>query len=195
MGNNSNASLSYKAFLKQKKSQEITNYIKGSGYTSIGLFGKSEPKNEYSAKIDNIKIDKHSITNKVMTVKDGSTNLGLPFFKNYRLILNWKSERLKMIPESASLNTDLKHFGFKPSFEGNKMFVGFIYNDSEASNLLQLGDQILQIGNFDYTDLTNGEKCDLMGHGAIPAEADEIAIEILRNGKKVDFQLKKVKLL
>ncbi|MFD2909684.1 aspartyl protease family protein [Flavobacterium ardleyense] len=195
LGNTSNAYLSYSAFIKQKKSQKITNYVKGSGYTSIGMYGKAEPKNEYSVKIDNIKIGDHIITNKIMGVKSGSTNLGLPFFKNYRLILNWKSKRLKMIQQSASLNTELNHFGFNPTFEENKIFVGFIYNDTEASKVLQFGDQIVQINGIDYTNLAKNQKCDVFISGAIPKEADEIAIIVLRNEEKIDIQLKKVKLL
>lgn len=195
LGNNSTARLSYTTFIKQKESKKITNYIKGSGYTSIGMYGKSEPKNEYSAKIDEIKIGNHIIKNKVVRVKDGSSNLGISFFKNYRLILNWKSKKLKMIQERTSLNTEINDFGFKSTFEENKMFVGFIYNDTEASKVLQFGDQILQINNIDYTNLTNEKKCDLFNNGIIPKETDEIAIKVLRNGKKLEFQLKKVKLL
>lgn len=195
LGNNSNASLSYITFSKQRKSKKITNHIKGSGYTGIGLYGKSEPKNEYSAKIDQIKIGNHSITDKVMSVKDGKTNLGISFFKNYRLILNWKSKTLKMIQESASLNTELNHFGFNPTFEGKKMYVGFIYNDTETSQVLQFGDQILKIDSIDYSNLTKDKKCELISNGIIPKGTNEMQIKVLRNEEELDFQLKKTKLL
>ena len=195
LGNNSSPRLSYITFVEQKESKKITNYIKGSGYTGIGMYGKSEPKNEYSAKIDEIKIGNHSIKNKVVRVKDGSSNLGISFFKNYRLILNWKSKKLKMIQESTSLNTEINDFGFKSTFKENKMYVGFIYNDTEASKVLQFGDQILQINSIDYTNLTNEKKCELFNNGIIPKETDEIAIIVLRNGEELEFQLKKIKLL
>ena len=135
LGNNSTPHLAYTTFLKQKESNKIIKDIKGSGYSGIGMYGKGEKKNEYSAKIDEIKIGDHIIKNKIMRVKDGKTNLGLLFFKNYRLILNWKAKNIKMVQESTSNNTELNHFGFNPNFNKNKVFVDFIYNDTEASKL------------------------------------------------------------
>ena len=195
LGNNSTPHLAYTTFLKQKESNKIIKDIKGSGYSGIGMYGKGEKKNEYSAKIDEIKIGDHIIKNKIMRVKDGKTNLGLLFFKNYRLILNWKAKNIKMVQESTSNNTELNHFGFNPNFNKNKVFVDFIYNDTEASKLLQFGDQILQINNIDYTKINNKNKCDYFNNGIIPKGTDEITIKILRNEEELEFQLKKVRLL
>ena len=195
LGNNSTPHLSYLNFVKQKESNKITKYIAGSGYSGIGMYGKGEKKNEYSAKIDEIKIGDHIIKNKIMRVKDGKTNLGLLFFKNYRLILNWKAKNIKMVQESTSNNTELNHFGFNPNFNKNKVFVDFIYNDTAASKLLQIGDQILQINNIDYSKITNENKCDYFNDGIISKGTDEITIKILRNEEELEFQLKKVRLL
>ncbi|MCI2229322.1 aspartyl protease family protein [Polaribacter sp. MSW13] len=195
LGNNGNAHLSYTTFLKQKKSKKITKYIKGSGYSGIGMFGKGEKKNEYSAKIDKIKIGGHIITDKIMVVKDGKTNLGISFFKNSRLILNWKAKKVKMVPKSTSYNTELNQFGFNSNFNGNKVIVDFIYNDSQASKVLQFGDQILQINNIDYTNITNENKCDYFYNALIPKDTDQIVIKVLRNGQELEFSLEKVKLL
>ena len=195
LGNNSTPHLSYLNFVKQKESNKITKYIAGSGYSGIGMYGKGEKKNEYSAKIDEIKIGDHIIKNKIMRVKNGKTNLGLLFFKNYRLILNWKAKNIKMVQESTSNNTELNHFGFNPNFNKNKVFVDFIYNDTAASKLLQIGDQILQINNIDYSKITNENKCDYFNDGIISKGTDEITIKILRNEEELEFQLKKVRLL
>jgi len=195
LGNNGNAHLSYTTFLKQKKSKKITKYIKGFGYTGIGMYGKGDKKKEYSAKIDQIKIGSHIITDKIMVVKDGKTNLGISFFKNYRLILNWKAKKVKMVQENISYNTELNQFGFNSNFNKNKVFVDFIYNDTEASKVLQFGDQILQINNRDYTNITNENKCNLFYNGIIPKGSNEIIIKVLRNGEELEFELKKVRLL
>ncbi|MCK0159448.1 aspartyl protease family protein [Allomuricauda sp. F6463D] len=196
LGNNSTPHLSYLDFLKQKKSNKITKYISGSGYSGIGMYGKGEKKNELAAKVDEIKIGDHIIKNKVMRIKDGKTNLGILFFKNYRLILNWEERNVKMVlQEGTSNNTELNHFGFNPNFNENKVFVDFIYNDTEVAKLLQFGDQILQINNIDYSNITNENKCDFFNNGLIPKETDEIMIKVLRNGERLEFQLKKVRLL
>jgi len=196
LGNNSTSHLSYLDFLKQKESEKITKYISGSGYSGIGMYGKGKKKNEFSAKVDEIKIGDHIIKNKVMRVKDGKTNLGILFFKNYRLILNWEERNVKMVlQDGTSNNTELNHFGFNPNFNENKVVVDFIYNDTEASKVLQFGDQILQINNIDFTNITDNNKCDYFNDGIIPKGTDEITIKILRNEEKLEFQLKKVKLL
>jgi len=195
LGNNSTPHLAHTTFLKQKESNKIIKDIKGSGYSGIGMYGKGEKKNEYSAKIDEIKIGDHIIKNKIMRVKDGKTNLGLLFFKNYRLILNWKAKKVKMVQESTSNNTELNNFGFKPNFNGNKVVVDFIYNDTAASKVLQFGDQVLQINNIDFTKITDNNKCDFFDNGIIPKETDEITIKVLRNGEELEFQLKKTLLL
>jgi hypothetical protein len=196
LGNNSTSHLSYLDFLKQKESEKITKYISGSGYSGIGMYGKGKKKNEFSAKVDEIKIGDHIIKNKVMRVKDGKTNLGILFFKNYRLILNWEERNVKMVlQEGTSNNTELNHFGFNPNFNENKVVVDFIYNDTEASKVLQFGDQILQINNIDFTNITDNNKCDYFNDGIIPKGTNEITIKILRNEEKLEFQLKKVKLL
>jgi len=196
LGNNSTPHLAYGDFLKQKESNKITKYISGSGYSGIGMYGKGEKKNELAAKVDEIKIGDHIIKNKVMRVKDGKTNLGILFFKNYRLILNWEERNVKMVlQESTSNNTELNHFGFNPNFNENKVFVDFIYNDTEASKVLQFGDQILQIDNIDFTNITDNNKCDYFNDGIIPKGTDEITIRILRNEEELEFQLKKVRLL
>ncbi len=195
LGNNSTPHLAYGDFLKQKESNKITKYISGSGYSGIGMYGKGKKKNEFSAKVDEIKIGDHIIKNKVMRVKDGKTNLGILFFKNYRLILNWEARKVKMVQEGTSNNTELNHFGFNPNFNGNKVFVDFIYNDTAASKVLQFGDQVLQINNIDFTNITDNNKCDFFNNGFIPKGTDEITIKVLRNGEELEFQLKKAMIL
>jgi len=195
LGNNSTPHLSYLDFVKQKESNKITKYILGSGYSSIGLYGKGEKRDEISAKVDEIKIGDHIIKNKVMRVKDGKTNLGISFFKNYRLILNWEARKVHMIQEGTSNNTTLNHFGFIPSFNGNKVVVDFIYNDTAASKVLQFGDQVLQINTIDFSNITNNNKCDFFVNGIMPKETDEITIKVVRNGEELEFQLQKKLLL
>jgi len=194
LGNNSNVLLTYITFSEQKKSNKISNYKKGSGITSIGAFGKGESKDQYFAEISEIQIGNHIIKDKIVRVRDGSSNLGIAFFKNYRLILNWKTKKLKMIQKGTALNTDLYGFGFNPNLEENKLYVGFLYNETKASNVLQLGDQIQQINNVDYTYINNEKKCEYFNNGYFNG-TEEIVITVIRNGKKLNFQLKKEELL
>ncbi len=193
LGNSSTAFLSYKTFKKQKKSKKIHEYIKGSGVSSIGAFGKGKVRNRYEAKVDEITIGNHVIKDKIVRIENGSSNLGIAFFKNYRLILNWKDKNLKMIQKGKTLNTKLSDFGFYPNVENNKLFVGFLYDSTAASTALQLGDQILQMNAINFTHVSDEDYKMYFTNGYI--KGDEVKMTILRDGKKLDFEFKKAQLL
>ncbi len=195
LGNNGTPHLAHGIFVKQKEANKITKYISGSGYSGIGVYGEGKKKNEYSTKVDEIKIGNHIINNKVMTVKDGKTNLGISFFKNYRLILNWKERSVKMSELSATNNTSLNHFGFNPGFNKNKLIVNFIYNNTETSKKLEFGDQILKINEVDFSNITDDTLCHYFNTTIIPVDTDLITVRVARNGEELTFDLKRMKLL
>lgn len=100
-----------------------------------------------------------------------------------------------MIQQGTALNTEVNHFGFNSNFNKNKVFVGFIYKDTEASKVLELGDQVLEINTIDFTNITTKNKCTFFNNGIIPKEADQIVIKVARDGKELEFELKKARLL
>ena len=195
LGNSADARLSYKVFEKLKESEDLP-YVKGSGGSGFGAFGRSiEKKNSYKAKMNTLKIGNIELKNLIVDVKDGSTNLGLSVFKNSRIIFNWGKKSLKMIQQSDREPDSVVGFGFYPVFENNKMYVNYLYEHTEASKLLKYRDQIVSINNKSYASVSEEEWCKMLQNGLPYKNKEVIKIKVLREGKELSFELKKIQLL
>lgn len=195
LGNTGNPKLTFLAFKELKDSDREFKYIKGSGGSGFGAFGRStEKKDTYNAKINTLKIENATIDNVIASVEDGKTNLGLSVFKNYRIIFNWKKRSFKMIKQTDRQEDKLIGFGFKPVFENNKLYVDYLYDDITASKLLTYRDQILRINDKDYSFVSDEQWCAFFQDGFYK-NVDTMTITVLRDGKELTFDLKKASLL
>lgn len=196
LGNTGKSKLTYTVFKKLNNAK----YVKGSGYNggAFGAFGKvTEKRNSYNVMTKTITIDNTIINNEIMVVKDGDTNLGLPLFKNYRVIFNWKTRSFKMIKQQEKTEkSSLETFGFIPVAKNNKLYVDYLYDNTKASKILKLKDQILSINDKDYSFFNMQEWCKVIQKKVILLGSDDaIKIKVLRKGKELEFKLDKVKLL
>lgn len=192
LGNAGDILLRKDYFNKQIDKKKIKKYVKGN-HKSWGVFGRTETEPFYEVIIDEMKIGNHTINNLLASVRSGSDgNLGLPFFKNYRLILNWHTKKMKMIPITDAGNGSYKGYGFDTLYQNENVFVGSIIETSSASEFLELGDQIVSVNNESYLNVTKEQYCDIWtkDYGS-----ETLPITVLRNGKEFAFELKKLKLL
>ena len=181
-------------FKKQLDDNLITKYVKGSK-KAFGGFGRSDNQPFYNTIIDEMEIGDHTVNNLFATVQNGSgNNLGLAFFKNYRIILNWDKKKIKMIEVKKAGNDTYKTYGFSTLYEGKSVYVNAIIETSSASNVLKQGDEIININNKNYTNVTEEQYCDLWRNG-FDTETKPLSITVLRNGKELSFELIKTKLL
>lgn len=197
LGNAGKPKLTYTVF---KKISNATKYVKGSGYNG-GAFGAfenvSKKRTSYNVIAKIIAIDDAMINDEVMVVKDGDTNLGLSLFKNYRVIFNWKTRSFKMIKQQEKAKkSSLKTFGFTVLTENNKLYVDYLYNNTKASKVLKLKDQILSINGKDYSFFNAQDWCKVIQKKvSLFGVNGVIKIKVLRNGEELEFKLDKVKLL
>lgn len=195
LGNAGNPKLTYIAFNDLKDADKNMEYITGSGGSGFGAFGRStEKKSSYSTRINSITIGSSMIDNVIATSSNGDTNLGLSVFKNYRIIFNWKKRSFKMIKQTYRVEDKLIGFGFTPVFENNKLYVDYLYDNIPASKLLKYRDQILHINSNDYSSVSEEEWCTFLQDG-FHKDVETITITVLRDGKKLTFDLKKAVLL
>lgn len=194
LGNGGNNLLRADYFQKQRDANLIKKYVKGS-QKGFGAFGRSEEKPFYHTIIDEMKIGNHTINNLFTSVKSGSgNNLGLTFFKNYRVILNWNKKKIKMIEITKAGNDSYKTYGFSTLYEEEGIYVNAIVETSNASKFLKQGDKILSINNTDYSNTTEEQYCDIYSKG-FDNETDTMSITIFRNEKEFTFELTKTNLL
>lgn len=193
-GNSGTNLLRIDHFKKQLDDKLITKYVEGF-QKGFGGFGRSENKPFYQTLIDELKIGDHTVHNLFTSVKSGSgNNLGLAFFKNYRVILNWKNKKIKMIEISKAGNDSYKSYGFSTMYEDENVYVNAIVETSNASKFLKQGDVILNIDHINYIKITQDQYCDIRSNGFNDI-TDHLSIAILRDGKELTFELQKTDLL
>ncbi|WP_299099460.1 aspartyl protease family protein [uncultured Winogradskyella sp.] len=181
-------------FIEQREEGLITNYVKGS-QKAFGGFGRTEAKPFYHTMINELQIGNHKVNNLFTTVKSGAgNNLGLAFFKNYRVILNWNKKKIRMIEVTKAGNDTYNSYGFSTFYNENGVAVNAVIEASSASKVLQQGDKILSINHINYANITDEEYCSFYRDGYDNGK-ETLAITILRNDEELSFQLLKTKLL
>ena len=181
-------------FVKQRDANLITKYVKGS-QKGFGGFGRTEEKPFYQTNIDELKIGNHTVNNIHARVKSGAgNNLGLAFFKNYRVILNWNKKKIRMIEITKAGNDSYKSYGFSTLFENEGIYVNRIVETSSASQFLKQDDKIVRIDDTSYASITEEDYCGFYRDG-YDNVTDTVSITVLRDEKEFTFQLLKTELL
>ncbi|WP_010520559.1 aspartyl protease family protein [Aquimarina agarivorans] len=193
-GNSGSNLLRADYFKKQIKNKKIKQIVKGYG-KNFGAFGRSDIEEFHHIIIDEMRIGNHTIKNLFATVnKESGNNLGLDFFKNYRVILNWKTKKIKLIEKDIAGNDSFISYGFSTLYEKKGIYVNSIIESSNASKLIKNGDKILQIENQNYINITEEKYCEIF-ENILDLKNDFLEIKVERNGKKLDFKILKTKLL
>lgn len=179
-------------FNKQRENGKIKYFVKGFGETPIGAFGKIEQNDFYTAKIDEFRFGDFLINDKLVYSERAIANrLGLEFFKDYRVILNWNKKRLKIIENQTVLKDTYRSFGYNTSQENEQIVISSLLEGSSASNYLEMGDQVLRINDKDLSSVTALERCKLWEEGIVDKSEERINISVLRNGKVYNYNLEK----
>lgn len=194
LGNAGAPMLSYKYFKKLKDNQKLDVVIKGEGGSGFGAFGRSVKKRvSFRSKMQSIKIGTDELKDVIVISKDNRTNLGLSVFKNHRVIINWKKRSFKMMKRKERKSESLKTFAFLPVFDNNKLYVDYLYTNSDAAKLLKYRDQILEVNGKDYSVISLSEWCNIVNNGLI--QGDDVTLKVLRDGEELVIDLKKESLL
>jgi len=98
-GYNGGIVIPFSEFKKQKENGKISDFTKSETHGVIGIYGKQDITREtYRGIINEIEFG-NSILKKEKVYSEQYFNqlFGLEFFRNYRVILNWKSKKIKLI--------------------------------------------------------------------------------------------------
>jgi hypothetical protein len=100
--------------------------------------------------------------------------IGNAFLKSYIITFDWTTKTVflyKFKEEEKALGS----FGFAYGFVGDKLIVGSISKDSEATKMgINIGDEILQINTYKVSELSSAQLCDYANgrFSLIPADQD-----------------------
>ncbi len=106
LGYNGDIVIPFSDFKKQTDNGQISDFKK-SNTQSIGIYGKQDSTREsYTGIINEIEFGNSTLKNeKVYSEQYLSRRFGLDFFKNYRVILNWDSKKIKLIENKETANS------------------------------------------------------------------------------------------
>ncbi|GHA51619.1 hypothetical protein GCM10007103_35100 [Salinimicrobium marinum] len=181
-----------KEFEKQKRSERITQYAEGYGKVLEGAYGQGKSSTFYTSKIEKIKIGDIVLNDRIVRTYAGVHNgLGLGFFKDYRVIMNWGDNRIKLIEKSQHEYEGYQTYGFNWMVKDNAIYISALIKNTSASQNLELDDRVIAINGTDYSEGTEIKKCDFIGKGLTDNSNDEISITVLRKNKRHTFNLKK----
>lgn len=187
--------LPLKVFEKQKN-KKIKKWVKSYGEGSTGIYGAKKNITTYNSKIDEIRIGNLILNNRIAHTESQLDNLlGLAFFKNYRVILNWKIKRIKMIEVNPFKDELYLNYGFSYSYKNSLIYVSALTENSNAAKYLKIGDQIIAVNEKKYLDVPQNEWCNILEKGLFHENKNKISISIIRNGEKMVFQLEKKALI
>ena len=99
LGYNGEIVIPFSEFEKQIENGQISDFKKSDTQGVIGIYGKQDTTREsYTGVINEIEFGNSTLKNeKVYSEQYLEKRFGLDFFKNYRVIINWNSKKIKLI--------------------------------------------------------------------------------------------------
>ncbi|MBO2545626.1 aspartyl protease family protein [Salegentibacter sp. BDJ18] len=103
-GYNGGIVIPFSEFKKQTENGEISDFTESNTQGVIGVYGGQKSTREsYTGTINEIEFGNSTLKDvKVYSEQYLDKIFGLDFFRNYRVILNWNSKRIKLIEKSNS---------------------------------------------------------------------------------------------
>lgn len=107
LGYNGGIVIPFSEFEKQTESGEISDFKKSNTTGVIGIYGaKNTTRESYSGIINEIEFGNSTLENvKVYSEQYLEKRFGSDFFKNYRIIINWNSKKIKLIENQETNNS------------------------------------------------------------------------------------------
>ena len=106
LGYNGGIVVPFSEFKKQTENGEISDFKKSNTKGIIGIYGEQNTTREsYTGTINEIEFGNATLKNeKVYSEQYLAKTFGIGFFKNYRVILNWNSKKIKLIENKENIH-------------------------------------------------------------------------------------------
>jgi len=106
LGYNGGIVLPFSEFKKQIDNGEISDFKKSNTKGVVGIYGDQNTIREsYIGTVNKIEFGNTNLKDeKVYSEQYLTKRFGVNFFKNYRIILNWKSKKIKLIENKEGIN-------------------------------------------------------------------------------------------
>lgn len=175
---------------------KLTNSVVGYGSGSSGLYGMGDGDSLYTSMVSETKLGNLTIPEQVVSFNPGARTLGTKFLKHYRVIIDWSTSEIILIPTDDFVNNTYESFGISPLYNNEQLEIRMVMLGSEAAQMgIKLGDRILEVNGEDTRVFTNDMWCDVLYDGLVPEEEKMLTLLIEREGENLKVQLKKKDLM
>ncbi|WP_300022624.1 retropepsin-like aspartic protease [uncultured Maribacter sp.] len=106
-GFNGGINIPYNEFKKQVESEKIIDYTQNKTQGVVGIYGKqNKERDSYIGTINEIEFGNYILREEKVYAEEYLGHLfGLDFFRDYRVILNWNSKKIKLIKNTDDTNS------------------------------------------------------------------------------------------
>ncbi|MDH4470957.1 MAG: aspartyl protease family protein [Fluviicola sp.] len=171
---------------------KLANPAIGVGANSSGLYGLGDGDSTYNALIKDTKLGSLTIPEQVVSFGPGARTIGTKFLEHYRVIINWSTNEIILIPTDDFINNKLENFGISPFYNNDQLEVRLVMLGSEADKMgIRLGDRILEVNGNDTRVFTKDMWCDVLNDGLVPEGEKTMTLLIEREGENLKVQLTK----
>ncbi len=164
----------------------------GFGRNASGLYGNNSSDTITFAQTD-IGIGNATFPDQVVRFQaTQATLMGNEFLKNFRVIIDWGEREILLLQNKQPITDKKDGFGLAPVRSNDRLTVGFVVLGSDAGQQgIQVGDTIAKINDTEYLPLMDENWCDLLYQKLGGENAETVAIEIIRNGERKRYTLRK----
>ena len=197
LGSNGDIWLSKKTFNKLVDTDPTISRAVSFSSSSSGLYGIGAKDSVHHALISNISFGDVALKNTVVKFSNEVlSTIGINYFKNYDLIINWFDKEIIVTKKKEYDNSSLISYGFSFNNKNDRLIVGGTYTNSSADHAgLKINDIILKIDTKKYGVLTADHWCNIIENGLFNEEKSTITVIVLRQNEELTFHLEKTKLL
>jgi predicted aspartyl protease len=196
LGSNGDIALSNKTYDKVAKNSAPFKSISTYGRNASGLYGAGAVDTTKYMIANTISFGDVTLNNPVVEFSAGASTIGMNFFKNYDLIINWNTKELILQQLDEYNHSTLTNLdGFSWMYKDGKLVVSSLTKGGMAEKTgLQLNDKILKVNGEDYSQMSSDKWCQML-QNPIDTDGKNLDLVIWRDGKELNFILKEEILL
>jgi uncharacterized pyridoxamine 5'-phosphate oxidase family protein len=163
----------------------FTVISKGTGSSSVGMYGVAEASEQYQLKTPELIINNVVFKNVITTTgDDDNSRIGSDLLNYGTVTLNFIKKGFYFEAYTADNDLNEKLLGFSPTIEKNKLVVGFVWDDL-LKDKIQFGDEIIQVNNV---EVQARNICYFINKESIFKERDTLNI-VFKNSKGVTSKI------
>ena len=139
-----------------------------------------------------IQLDRYKVDTSIIAYssKNPSPLIGNKFLQNYRVTINTTTSEL-ILDKLPNTSLPYTNFGFYPISLNNQIIVGSICDQSDLyKSGIRLGDQVLNINQFDLSTTTSSQLCQILEELA-KSNMNEITVSIAHENQIIDLKIQK----